>query len=124
MATEKIKCEQCGHELADTDKFCPNCGAQIIDEEETVEVLRPTNRKSRLAAGLLAFFLGSLGIHNFYLGKTNLAITQLLLTTIGSFFTCGISAAAVQIWAMIEGVMILASSDGYTTDGQGNPLGE
>ena len=36
--------------------------------------------KSKIAAGLLGIFLGSLGIHNFYLGYTKKAILQLCLT--------------------------------------------
>mgnify|MGYP001481304134 CR=1 FL=1 len=41
------------------------------------------NKKSTLAAYLLWFFLGSLGIHKFYLGKTGWGITYLLMTIIG-----------------------------------------
>ena len=42
--------------------------------------------KDKLAAGLLAIFLGSLGIQYFYLGKTSGGIICLLLTIV----TCGI----------------------------------
>ncbi|MCR4649472.1 MAG: TM2 domain-containing protein [Lachnospiraceae bacterium] len=37
-------------------------------------------RKSKVVAGLLGIFLGSLGIHNFYLGYKNKAIWQVALT--------------------------------------------
>lgn len=63
-------------------------------------------RKSRMIAGILAILLGTLGIHNFYIGKNNIAIIQLLLTVIGSFITCGISGFCVYVWALIEGIMI------------------
>ena len=36
--------------------------------------------KQKLVAFLLAFFLGPLGVHNFYLGKTGMGVTQLILT--------------------------------------------
>ncbi|MDE6339831.1 MAG: TM2 domain-containing protein, partial [Muribaculaceae bacterium] len=36
--------------------------------------------KSKVAAALLAFFLGSLGIHEFYLGRTGAGIAFLLAT--------------------------------------------
>ena len=34
-------------------------------------------QKSKLVAGLLAFFAGTMGIHNFYLGYTTKGIIQL-----------------------------------------------
>ena len=85
---------------------------------------------SRVAAGLLAIFLGTLGVHNFYLGKSSRGITQLVLTIIGwvtSFFVIGVFiAGAVAIWALIEGIMYLVSQPGsgseYAVDGQGMPL--
>lgn len=39
---------------------------------------RPTTSKSRIAAALLAFFLGSLGVHKFYLGKIGQGFLYLL----------------------------------------------
>lgn len=37
-------------------------------------------QKSKIVAGLLGLFLGTLGVHNFYLGYTGKAVAQLLLT--------------------------------------------
>ena len=65
---------------------------------------------------LLAFFLGALGIHNFYLGYTGKGIIQLILTI------TVICAPVSAIWAFIEFIMILARSGGYATDAQGQPL--
>jgi TM2 domain-containing membrane protein YozV len=58
------------------------------------------SNKSRLAAALLAFFLGAFGIHNFYLGRINRGIAQLILTllVITSFIS--------YIWAIVEAVLI------------------
>lgn len=39
--------------------------------------------KSKIAGALLAFFLGSVGAHNFYFGKTGKAVAQLVMTVIG-----------------------------------------
>ena len=39
-------------------------------------------QKSKIAAGLLGIFLGSFGVHNFYLGYTGKAVAQLLLLLI------------------------------------------
>ena len=47
--------------------------------------------KDKTTAGLLAFFLGGLGIHRFYLNQAGLGILYIAL----SFITCGIFAAIV-----------------------------
>jgi TM2 domain-containing membrane protein YozV len=51
--------------------------------------------KSQVAAVLLAFFLGGLGIHRFYLGYTVIGIIQLL--TLGG----------LGIWALIDFIRII-----------------
>jgi hypothetical protein len=67
-------------------------------------------QKSRLAAGLLAFLFGSLGIHNFYLGNNTRGVVQLVVSLAGGLFTCGLSTVAVAIWGMVEAVSLLASA--------------
>lgn len=63
--------------------------------------------RSRLAAALLAFFLGWLGAHRFYVGKTGTAI--LMVITVGGF----------GIWATIDLILILA---GAFSDIEGRPV--
>ena len=75
-----------------------------------------TPPKQWIVALLLAFFLGALGIHNFYLGYTGKGIIQLILTI------TVICAPVSAIWALIEFIMILARSGDYATDAQGQPL--
>lgn len=75
-------------------------------------------QKSRLAAGLLALMLGSLGIHNFYMGFNGRGTVQLLLSLLGGVLTCGLGTVAAAIWGLIEGVMLL-SSTGIKFDGNG-----
>lgn len=58
-----------------------------------------TTGKDKIAAGLLALFLGGLGIHYFYCGKS----TAGLLTILLSIVTCGIW----QFVMFILGIMIL-----------------
>lgn len=65
----------------------------------------PTIQKSdkdKIVAGLLALFLGWLGIHYFYVGKATAGI----LTIILSFVTCGIW----DILIFIQAIMILVGS--------------
>ena len=125
-------CTTCGVPAGVGNKFCPNCGAQtdvnaVMCVKCGVGFIPAQNfaqpgveQKSAIIAALLAFFLGTLGIHNFYLGYTNRAVTQLLLTLVASVVTCGLSAIAVQIWAIVEGVQLLTGS--INIDGTGNPL--
>ena len=72
--------------------------------------------KSKIAAGLLGFFLGGFGVHNFYLGYTGKAVAQLLITLL----TCGFGAFISSIWGLIEGILILTGS--INVDGAGIPL--
>lgn len=66
--------------------------------------------KSKVAAGLLAIFLGSLGIHKFYLGYTVQGIIMLLITIIGSLLF-GLGPAVMEIISLIEGILYLTKSD-------------
>lgn len=88
--------------------------------QQTINIQTPPppayEQKSKMAAGLLGIFLGSLGIHNFYLGYTGKALAQLLI----SLLTCGFGAAITGIWGLIEGIMILTGS--IAVDGKGVPL--
>jgi hypothetical protein len=59
---------------------------------------RPASPKSRLAAALLAWFLGVLGIHRFYVGKVGTGI--LMILTLGG----------LGVWALIDFIMILIGS--------------
>jgi TM2 domain-containing membrane protein YozV len=70
--------------------------------------------KSKLAAGLLGIFLGTFGVHRFYLGFTKIGVIQLIV----SLLTCGLGG----IWGFIEGILYLVGANGYTTDADGRPL--
>ena len=54
--------------------------------------------KSKLTAILLCFFLGSLGIHRFYLGYTLIGVIQLL--TFGEFL----------IWVIVDLIRLIIGS--------------
>lgn len=72
--------------------------------------------KQWIVALLLAFFLGPLGIHNFYLGYTKKGIIQLVLTL--TFIGIIVSG----IWSFIDFIMLIMRSGDYATDAQGQPL--
>ncbi|WP_292025838.1 TM2 domain-containing protein [Brevundimonas sp. UBA2416] len=67
--------------------------------------------KNRIVAALLAFFLGWIGIHKFYLGKTTAGVLMLLGGTIG-WITFGIIPFIVGVIAFIEFIIYLLKSDG------------
>lgn len=67
--------------------------------------------RQKLVAGLLGIFLGSLGVHNFYLGFTGKAIAQLLLTLLG-WIVLGLGPLIAGIWGLVEGILILCSNYG------------
>jgi TM2 domain-containing membrane protein YozV len=75
--------------------------------------------KSRLVAGLLCFFFGTIGAHRFYTGKIGTAIAQLVLFIFGyAIVFAGVEAEALRavgtvvlsvagIWVFIDFIMIL-----------------
>lgn len=67
--------------------------------------------RNKILAGVLAFVLGMIGIHNFYLGFTGKAVAQVLLSCLG-WIVFGLGPIAAMIWAIVEGVQILTSNYG------------
>ena len=63
------------------------------------------SEKSRTTAILLCFFLGGIGVHRFYAGKTGTGVVQLL--TLGG----------MGIWTLIDLIMIIV---GKFRDAEGN----
>ena len=105
-------CANCGTQLSPGSVYCMHCGMMASN------IPIGAQQKSKIAAGLLGIFLGGLGIHNFYLGYTNRAIAQLLI----SVLSCGMLAAVSSIWGLVEGIQILTGS--INVDANGVPLGE
>jgi len=124
---EQAKCPQCGAAVDQAAITCKYCGEPLPQQRmapptpqyaqpqpQVVYVQHPDNSqrqlnpidpswpvKSKVAAGLLAIFLGGLGIHKFYLGKTGAGVLYLL------FFWTYVPA----IIGFIEGIIYLCSSD-------------
>ncbi len=114
-------CRNCGKALPDDSAFCDGCGRPTdLPAPAPHAYAGPghghpgyhPHAKSRIAAGLLGIFLGSFGIHRFYLGFHGVGVLQLILT----FVTFGVAG----IWGFIEGIVILAG--GFPADANGVPL--
>ena len=112
-------CPNCGSQNQDGVNNCSNCGASLNNTNPINNQMPNGGAKSKIVAGILGILIGSLGIHNFYLGYKRNAIIQLCLG-LGGFLTCGITSLASAIWGLIEGIQILIGK--IATDGNGNPL--
>ena len=111
-------CQKCGTEIPDGVQICPKCSGQMISNNPQMNQnqLNFYQNKSKMVAGLLGIFLGTFGIHNFYLGYTTKAVIQLCITLL----TCGIGAIVSCIWGIVEGILILCGS--INVDAKGMPL--
>ncbi|HBN21884.1 MAG TPA: hypothetical protein DD412_01430 [Holosporales bacterium] len=72
-------CSECGSKIKSKAEICPQCGVRQIGQNATINFGQVApNGKSKMAAALLAFFLGGFGIHKFYLGQVGQGILYLL----------------------------------------------
>ena len=124
-------CPECGKQYSTQEKVnrvkCPYCGAETNvsygqEQSNFQEQFRQfgdqasaavddvfsngPSGKSRGVAGLLALFLGSLGLHYFYMNKTNAGVVFLLATLL----SCGILGIITQIVSIIQGVLFFTST--------------
>lgn len=76
-----------------------------MDDSVKQQLLFEANRKSTGAAYLLWLFLGSLGAHRFYLGRTGSGVGQLLLLLFGwiPFF---VGWVVLGIWLLVDAFLI------------------
>ena len=109
-------CPNCGKEINKYDKYCPHCGYQIpefsypsyssSDKDDNV------SDKSWLATLLFCLFLGTFGIHRFYVGKVGTGILYLL--TFGVFgigYLIDVILIVLQLFTDRKGRKITINSD-------------
>ena len=89
-------CKECGNQIPDSAAICMKCGVPT-GVAYIPGVCAP---KNRVAYVLLGFFLGGLGIHNFYAGYTSKAVAQLLITLLTGWLIFPL--VVVWIWVLIE----------------------
>lgn len=69
---------------------------------QATKVVANDEQKSKLVAVLLALFLGSIGIHDFYLGYNKYGVIKIILTV-----CTGVGGA---IWALVDFIRVLTGS--------------
>lgn len=91
-------CPQCSKALQPNDVICAECGAGIIPAFKS--------QKSAVTTLLLCLFLGSLGVHRFYVGKIKTGLLML------------ITGGGLGIWTLVDLITIACcrfkDKDGYT----------
>lgn len=90
-------CQKCGAEMVDEAVICVKCGCSQTGDN-THSSNGSLSDKDWLTTFLLCWFLGVLGIHRFYVGKTGSAIAQIL--TLGG----------LGIWVLVDWIVILCGN--------------
>lgn len=109
---DKKFCYKCGKEIFKEAEICPECGCRQHD----IDCLANVNARGIITL-LLCIFLGTLGIHRFYVGKTGSAIAMLLITVLLGWILIGV--AITGIWSFIDLITIIC---GNFEDGNGNKI--
>lgn len=105
-------CSKCGAVVSDNDRFCPKCGFSQPNggnntyqsyNQQPQQSQQPQNdpnisERNGLVVLLLAIFLGTLGVHSFYAGRTGVGIAQLL------------TAGGCGIWTIIDIIKVVTGS--------------
>lgn len=74
-------CKDCGSKIHINAEICPKCGVRqqsVAPVASASGLSQVVGEKNKLAAILFAIFLGSFGIHKFYLGSIGWGVVYLL----------------------------------------------
>jgi len=100
-ATSTKYCHACAQIIDGRAEICPRCGVRQPMMYSGSLGATTASGKNRVAAALLAIFLGGFGIHKFYLGRAGAGVLYLI------FFWTLIPAVV----AFVEGILYLTMSD-------------
>ncbi|MGB5100573.1 MAG: NINE protein [Methanothrix sp.] len=86
-------CGECGARISAKAEVCPKCGVRLATTS--------TSEHNKTTAALLALFLGGLGAHKFYLGRTGVGLIYLV-------FCWTLIPALISL---VEGIQFLSMSE-------------
>lgn len=103
-------CAECGSKVKNKNaEVCLNCGSKLKGTKINITEHIKNNGKamgnSKIVAGLLAIFLGAMGIHRFYLGYKEIGFIQLAIFIVALLIFAP-AIWACWIWAIIDAVQI------------------
>jgi TM2 domain-containing membrane protein YozV/RNA polymerase subunit RPABC4/transcription elongation factor Spt4 len=109
----EVYCRNCGKPMSPFDTVCPSCGTPVdsagrdygVNNELNGIFCNTPSGKNRGVAALLAIFLGTLGIHFFYIGKIGAGFVNLAISLLGSFIMVG--PVVIGILSVIQGIRML-----------------
>lgn len=108
-------CSSCGAQMDDSASFCSKCGTPAPRSQAEYSRPQPNsyqqpyhdhNPKDRVAAALLALFLGTIGIQYFYMGKNKAGVICILI----SVLTCFVGAVILDVLFFIQGIIMLCGT--------------
>lgn len=113
-----VNCQYCGGEIVMGAQKCRHCG-EWLTSRPVAAAPQPvyvqsgqqqyTSSKSKVTAALLAFFLGELGIHEFYLGKNGAGLAFLLIFCLTCWMVWPVVILAII--CTIQAIVYLCMSD-------------
>ena len=146
LSDNAVVCVKCGCSPAGNGNYCGNCGAETAKGAVACvkcgcalgSVANGKESNRWLVTLLLNIFLGTLGVHNFYVGNTKAGVWQLLITLVlclpgyilsyvlGAFlifplFFVPVFFIGMFIWPLIDFIKILkgtfpdGKNGGYVT---------
>jgi TM2 domain-containing membrane protein YozV len=116
-----VFCTKCGAQNDDYTQTCLQCQAPLpamagyqpiqpptpMYGQQAMQDWKQLGADKKIAAGICAILIGSLGIHKFVLGYTTEGVIMLLV----SLLTCGLGAPIMSIIGIVEGIMYLTKPD-------------
>jgi len=104
-------CHECGETIRARAEICPKCGVRqapvgIAHHAADDPAVRQA-ASNKIAAGLCAILIGTLGVHKFILGLTGPGLIMLLVTVL----SCGVGAVVMWPISIVEGIIYLTKSD-------------
>ncbi|XZJ10844.1 NINE protein [Clostridium perfringens] len=103
-------CAECGSPVKNKNaEVCLNCGSRVSGSKINISKHLKNDGKamgnSKVVAGLLAIFLGAMGIHRFYLGYKEIGFIQLAIFIVALLIFAP-AIFACYVWAIIDAVQI------------------